>query len=110
MKMNCILSVGLGLLTTLKSTAQFAPSTSDVWDINQGTIIILSSPLDPALSSPKPYDPRDMFGGIFGDFQAERGNIVFADGGAEESINMIQWRTRKPLSVKSFQLFAYDDP
>src|SRR5207248_1621337 len=74
MKKGSILSVFVLLLTALKALAQFAPSTTDMWDISQGTILILSSDLDSALSSPHPYDMRDIFGGSFGDYQPEKGN------------------------------------
>jgi hypothetical protein len=110
MKMGSVLSVFAILLSGIKASAQFAPSSSDLWDVSQETILILSSDLDSALSSPHPYDMRDMFGGSFGDYQPEKGNVVFADGAAEGSVNVIEWRTKSNVVVKSFRLFAYDDP
>ncbi|HEV8543350.1 MAG TPA: hypothetical protein VGR78_13225 [Verrucomicrobiae bacterium] len=103
---SILLSISVLLLTALKGVAQFAPSTSDVWDVSRGTILILSSDLD----SPNAYDMRDMFGGSFGTSAAEKGNVVFAHGAPEGSVNVIEWRTKTNYAIKSFRLFAYDDP
>ena len=110
MEMKPIVTVLAGLLTTWQAAAQYTPSTTDAWDTSQGSILVLNTPLDAALGSPKPYDGRDAFGGAFGDYQAERGNIVFTDGTPDGNVHIIAWRTRKAVTIKSFRLFAYDDP
>jgi len=91
-------------LVTLNAVAQFAPLTDDVWDVSQGTILILSTDLKSG------SDMRDMLGGTFGSDQAEKGNVLFADGAPEGSTHIIEWRTKKAVTVRSFRLFAYDDP
>jgi hypothetical protein len=107
MNTKSILSVFAVLLTSFQAGAQFAPATEDVWDDSQGTILILSTDLNGAPSSP--FDMRDMFGGTFGT-SGEPGNLLFADGTPEDSVHMVQWRVKKELIVKSFRLFASDDP
>jgi hypothetical protein len=101
-----LLSVFAVLLTSLQAGAQFAPAPDDVWDDSQGTILILSTDLNGAPSSP--FDMRDMFGGTFGT-SSEPGNLLFADGTPEDSVHVVQWRVKKELIVKSFRLFASDD-
>ncbi len=108
MNTKSILSVCAGLLTSFQAGAQIAPATDDVWDVSQGTILILSTDLNGAPSSP--FDMRDMFGGTFGTSEAEKGNTLFADGSPEDSVHIIEWRVRKELVLKSFRLFAADDP
>jgi hypothetical protein len=108
MNTKSILSVFAVLLMNFQAGAQVAPSSDDVWDVSQGTILILSTDLSGAPSST--FDMRDMFGGGFGTTEADKGNILFADGTPEDSVHIIQWRVRKELVVKSFRLFAYDDP
>lgn len=105
-----ILAVYGAVLLGGGAMAQVAPATDDVWDVNQGTILILSTELGSPDGLTHPYDMRDMFGGTFGTAAAEEGNILFADGTAEGSTHIIEWRTKKPVTVKSFRLFAYEDP
>src|SRR5437763_1933452 len=100
MKMRPHLAVITGLLTALPVVAQFSPATDDLWDVSQDTLLILSTDL--ASGS----DMRDMFGGTFGASGPESGNLVFASGKAEGFVNVIEWRTKKPVTVKSFRLFA----
>jgi hypothetical protein len=109
MKTGFIWSVCLILFTAVEAAAQFAPSASDIWDVNQGAILILSSDLETVPSVSNPFDMRDMLGGSFGTYQAEKGNIVFAHGAPEGSVNVIEWRTKTNYAIKSFRLFAYDD-
>jgi hypothetical protein len=104
MKMRRHLAVIMGLLAALPVGAQLAPSTDDVWDVSQGTILILSTDL--ASGS----DMRDLLGGTFGATGAEKGNVLFANGSEEGFANIIEWRLKKPLTIRSFRLFAYDDP
>jgi hypothetical protein len=110
MKMRRNLAVIMGLLTALPLAAQFSPSTGDIWDVNQGAILILSTDLATADGMANPYDMRDIFGGTFGAYSPEKGNVVFANGKSEGFVNIVEWRTQKPVTVKSFRLFANDDP
>jgi hypothetical protein len=106
MNTKSVLSAFAVLLMALRADAQYAPATDDVWDVSQGTILILSTDLNGAPSSP--FDMRDMFGGTFGT-SSEPGNLLFTDGTAEDSVHIIEWRVKKELVVKSFRLFASDD-
>jgi hypothetical protein len=104
------LGVMMGLLTALPVAAQFSPSSGDIWDVSQGTILVLSTDLATVDGVANPYDMRDIFGGGFGSYAPEQGNVVFANGKDEGFVNIVEWRTKKSVTVKSFRLFASDDP
>ncbi len=110
MRTRTILALASLGLSALSTSAQFAPATDDLWDVSQGTIVILSSTLATPPGSANPYDGRDAIGGTFTGYAPEAGNILFASGSPEGTTKVIQWRTRKPVTVKSFRLFAHDDP
>lgn len=83
--------------------------TDDVWDVSQGTVVIRSTPLDSASGDPDPYDARDIFGGDFGNFPPERFAVIFSDDLAPGFVNFVEWRTKSPVTIRSFRLFAAED-
>ena len=91
----------LCLFAVFHTAAAILPSTTDLWDISQGSVITASSAINPAT------DGRDMFGGTFS--QAEPGDTVFADGQPDGFIHYVEWQTPGPVNVSSFNLFAAGD-
>lgn len=83
--------------------------TDDVWDVSQGTVVTRNTPLDAALGEPDSYDARDMFGGDFGKFAPERYTVIFSDDLTPGFVNFVEWKTRTPVTIRSFRLFAADD-
>lgn len=108
MQKKSILSVLAVTVTAINSLAQYVPAKDDVWDVSQGTILILNTDL--AAPNGGQYDGRDLIGGLFGNYAPEQGNVLFANGTAEGAVHIIQWRVKKAVAVKSFRLFAKDDP
>ena len=101
-----LLVISLGVLRFLPSSllAQtFLPSTNDLWDISQGTVVTATSGLDPG------SDGRDMFGGDFSGPPSEPGRTIFADGRPPGFVHYIQWQTPAPVAVGAFALFANGD-
>lgn len=82
---------------------------SDLWDIALGTTITAHSPFDAALGSPHPYDARDIFGGTYGDFIPEKGDVVFNDNQPAGFIHFVEWMTPSPVTIGSFSLHAAAD-
>ena len=83
--------------------------TTDLWDISQGTTITGNSPFDSAFGSPHPYDARDIFGGHFGDYLPESGDVVFDDNQSAGFVHFVQWKTLAPVTLGSFNLHAQAD-
>jgi hypothetical protein len=69
----------------------FLPSSNDLWDISQGSVVTATSPLDPG------NDGRDIFGGHFG--SDEYGNTIFADGQPAGFVHYVEWHTPGPVTV-----------
>ncbi|HXC98428.1 MAG TPA: immunoglobulin domain-containing protein [Verrucomicrobiae bacterium] len=80
------------------------PSTGDLWDISQGSVVTGSSEVNQGGSNHYVSDIRDMFGGQFGLF--EPGHTLFADGLPAGFVHYVEWQTPGPVSVSSFTLFA----
>ena len=78
------------------------PSTNDLWDISQGSVVTGTS------GAHVPYsDIRDMFGGTFS--ETEPGRTVFEDGEPAGFVHYVEWQTPTPVTVNSFNLFASGD-
>ncbi len=86
---------------TSTPSPSYHPSTTDLWDISQGTIITTNSPLYPG------GDARDIFGGTFG--SPEVGKVLFSDSNPGGFTNFVEWKTVAPVTVGSCALFAYGD-
>jgi Concanavalin A-like lectin/glucanases superfamily/Immunoglobulin I-set domain len=84
------------------ATAAIVPSTNDLWDISQGSVVTGTS------GSHVPYsDIRDMFGGTFS--PVEPGTTVFNDGQPPGFVHYVEWQTPAPVTVASFNLFGFGD-
>lgn len=81
-----------------------SPSSDDLWDISQGTVVTASSPLRNT-----DYDTRDVFGGMYTNNTRERGGIIFEDGNTAGHIHFLEWKTAQPIILKQFRLFAYHE-
>ncbi|MBL8381586.1 MAG: PEP-CTERM sorting domain-containing protein [Burkholderiales bacterium] len=76
-------------------------STTDLWDVSQGTVVTGSTPIH--FSS----DARQMFGAVI--TRIESANTVFGDFEAAGSLDFIEWRTAAPVTLRSFNLSAVHD-
>lgn len=83
--------------------------TDDVWDVSQGAVVTRITPLDAAMGEPDSYDARDIFGGDFGKFAPERFAVIFSDDLVPGFVNFVEWRTKSPVTIRSFRLFAAED-
>jgi hypothetical protein len=90
----------VGAMLTVNSPV--IPSTGDLWDIHQGSIVTDTSGAHAPNS-----DIRDMFGGAFS--QTEPGHTIFADGHPPGFVHWVDWQTIAPVTVSSFNLFAVGD-
>ncbi len=78
------------------------PSTNDLWDISEGTVVTGTSGVNWPFS-----DIRDMFGGTFS--PVEPGNTVFDNSQPPGFVHYVEWQTFGPVTVNSFALFAAGD-
>lgn len=78
------------------------PSSTDLWDVSQGAVIVSHSGVFPG------FDPQGMFGSIKP--SPEPGSTVFKDGRPAESTHHIEWSASTPIRLDSFRLFASGDP
>ena len=62
------------------------PSTNDLWDISQGSVVTGTSGADVPYS-----DIRDMFGGQFS--EVDPGTTLFADGRPPGFVHYVEWQT-----------------
>ncbi len=89
-------------LTVNPAPSVIMPSTNDLWDISQGSVVTGTS------GAHVPYaDIRDMFGGDFG--EVDTGSTVFEDGEPAGFVHYVEWQTPVPVTVSSFNLFAAGD-
>jgi Concanavalin A-like lectin/glucanases superfamily/Immunoglobulin domain/Bacterial Ig domain len=91
-----------GALLTVNIQPTIIPSTNDLWDISQGSVVTSNSGVNVPYS-----DIRDMFGGQFS--PVEPGDTVFADGDPPGFVHWVEWQTPGPVNVSSFALFGSDD-
>lgn len=97
-------------LDSSAASAQYAPSSDDLWDVSRGVVITgHSSPL--ACTATDAFDARNLFGGNFAHgcpFElADR--FLFADRMPEGFVHYVQWATPNPVTVRSFNLWAHHD-
>jgi len=92
----------LHLLSSASPAQTYLPSTNDLWDVSQGSVVTGTS------GAHVPYsDIRDMFGGEFGG--VDKGSTVFEDGEPAGFIHYVEWQTPVPVTVNAFNLFATGD-
>jgi len=91
-----------GALLTVNVPVNLLPSSNDLWDISQGSVVTGNSPVNSPFS-----DIRDMFGGQFS--AVEPGNTVFANNQPPGFVHYVEWQTAVPVTVNSFNLFAAGD-
>ena len=77
------------------------PSTLDLWDVSQGTVVVADSGIRDGFLA------DGMFGA--GPVLEEYGNTIFADGQPAGSVHFIEWRTPAPVTLQAFRLFASGD-
>lgn len=96
------------LLSSISAVHAFAQSTNDDWDISKGTIVTNVS----ALNDPAPFhqDVRDAFGGTFGDYGPEIGNVVFNDETGDPGwVDFIEWKSPTALAITDYTMYWSDD-
>jgi hypothetical protein len=55
------------------------------------------------------YDPRDMFGGTFGNMPHEQGHVVFEDNnGGPGHPDFVEWNTKNPVVINRL-VFSWQD-
>jgi len=99
------LVVGSGAMSTDTASvhAALVASTTDLWDVSQGTIVTSHTGV---LSG---SDPRNMFGFISGAVTDATVNTLFRDGQQTGTLHAIEWQTSSPITLRSFTLFAAHD-
>ncbi len=98
----------VALLFRTAAVAQLDPSYN-LWSITNGVVVTTNSHFALWNSQPNAFDSRDVFGGEFTTFPYEKGDVVFDDSAPDGFVHFIQWRTRTPVTVESFKLFAKND-
>ncbi len=76
------------------------PSSTDLWDVSQGTTVTGTSGIYPGIN------PANMFGGTGG---VEPANTIFADGKPAGTVHWIEWQTSSPVTIASAVLEARHD-
>ncbi len=74
---------------------------NDLWDLSAGIEILGHSPLNPG------SDARDLFGSEFS--PVEPGVLLFGDAAEPDTVHWIEWRTRTPVELESYSLYAKAD-
>lgn len=74
-------------------------SSSDLWDVSQGTTVTANSPVK--------NDADQMFGGS-GD-SPEISNTLFRDFQPRGTLHFVEWQTTAPITLRSFRLDASHD-
>jgi hypothetical protein len=81
--------------------AAILPSTTDLWEVNQDTVVTGYSGLS---SIPAINDMRELFG-----YLGEWGEIHFGDNLLAGSVHWVEWKTFQPITLRSFVLIAARD-
>jgi hypothetical protein len=89
--------------TAASVSAQF-PSSYDLWDLSQGTIISASSETHPLAGTP---------GGLLGQEGQDNSNgntwTYFADGQPDNFVHYIEWETAADVTIGEVRVFAFGD-
>jgi hypothetical protein len=75
-----------------------AQSSTDLWDISQGSIVTASSPPIPG------YSVESMFGGFIGGDWS-----YFADGEPSGTVHFVEWETPANVTISQIHLWAFGD-
>jgi hypothetical protein len=103
MKITKALSLASLVAATLCSNAQDSTST-DLWDVAQGTVVTGTSGLLGFAGS-----PAGIFGENGQDFFWEATYSYFLDGQPPGAVHYIEWRTASEVTVEQVRLFAVGD-
>lgn len=91
------------LMNIPRLEAQYAPSTSDLWDVSNGNQVTAHS----ALLTP---DARDIFGFVSAG-GPEPGSLIFQDGQVKGFVHHVEWKTPSEITLSIIVLnFAHDGP
>src|SRR6478736_579209 len=77
------------------------PSTTDLWDTSQGTVVITNSPVFPGC------DINDIFGANLS--VTEPLPTLFSDGESNTFTHFVEWATPNSITLGAFTLFAWGD-
>jgi len=98
----------LPLVAAAVSTRAFAQSSDDLWNYDHGCEVLGHSDFDASFGD-YPYDERDMFGGMFTDYEPERGRVIFTDGFGAGAVHWIEWRVPQPVSLRRIDAYMWGD-
>jgi len=105
MKPATALIAGLLLFVGTASTvhATFIQSTTDLWDVSQGTTVTNDTGV--LFGS----DIRNMFGFVSGAPTDVTVNTLFRDAQPAGTLHAVEWQTTAAITLRSFTLFAAHD-
>jgi hypothetical protein len=94
----------LSAIVGVSSVPAHAGSITNLWNINQGIVIITNSPMDFKVGS----DVRNMFGASYG-WGAESVFAIFADGQPDGFTHFVEWKTANWVKLDTILLYAAGD-
>ena len=105
--MKNYISILVSALSTLHLVAQGVVdigSTHDLWDVSGGTIITGHS------GEASPYHMENAFGARMGTIQGNPlFDAIFTDGRPAGFVHFVEWKTPKPVTLRSVRLHAQGD-
>ncbi|MDB6154486.1 MAG: hypothetical protein JWL90_2939 [Chthoniobacteraceae bacterium] len=101
-----LFAVSKGGAAPVFSTAGGEGVTSDLFDISQGTRVIVSTPLHNGAGN---ADPRSLLGFSTTNGWVEPTHVIFADGPPAGALDSIQWQTPAPVNLASISLLLFQD-
>lgn len=99
----------LAILAAVSLAQQQRPEVTErnVWFVPY-VQVTGNSPLDQTPGGH--YDPRDVFGGQYGNVDGERGHVVFEDdNGGPGQPDFIEWTTKEPTKINRLVVSWQDD-
>ncbi len=95
------------LFAFASSAAEYG-TTTDLWDISAGTVILRSSTAATHFSGSK-FQPEAMFGGTPAGTGTEAGSFTFVNGRTSGFTHFVEWKTAAPVKVSSLKVLAAGD-
>jgi hypothetical protein len=96
-----LLSVLLFFIWSSIRAQALSPTTNDLWDVSNGTIVSRHSDLGYGTAA------EDMFGGSSSSVEPE--DTLFSDFRPPGGIHFVEWRTASPVALSSIAIFAGGD-
>lgn len=103
---SAVVLAGLG---TPASSTSLSISSTDLWDVSQGTAVIADSGAQNYGGLPYISDTRNMFGDSLPSGTIEPNNTLFRDNAPAGTVHYVEWQTSGTVTLRSFALFAAHD-